>query len=160
MGVRRGSRPSLVDVHHKDATSYVSASVERLTSGTWAWLHVRAWLLGKMENVCPGSSRWILPAGGAALVAVMVLFCVLIDLLALYSKLCAVIVPFVALMCGYLLLALRFRTTWTSTGIYVTFCGSLLSEAVGFFLFSTLTYRRQVTLYIMLTRALVANPIG
>ena len=73
------------------------------------------------------------------------LFCVLIDLLALYSKLCAVIVPFVALMCGYLLLALRFRTTWTSTGIYVTFCSSVVSEAVGFFFFSTLTLRRQVT---------------
>ena len=116
--------------------AYVSVSVRSLESGVVS--DVWNATLAKMESAAPGSDRWlvggVVGVAGVALVALWAL----IDVVALYSRVCGVVVPVAALVCGYLLLTLTFRSTWTSTGIYLTFCGGVVGEIIGFFLFSTL----------------------
>ena len=77
---------------------------------------------------------WAAPAALLAGLALLTLLWTLLDVVHLYAQLCAAAAPFFALVCGYLLLALGFRHSWTPTGIYVTFCGSVVGEAVGLFL--------------------------
>jgi len=146
--IRRGSRNSVSGAgeNHPD-TPYVSVSVRSLDNDQWiceALRHLRDWLVGHIERTCPGSTRWVL-AGAAALgLLTLFLLCALLDLVHLYSQFCSIAVPFFAMICGYLLLALGFRHTWTSTGIYLTFCGSVVGETVGFFLSSALVTSGQV----------------
>ena len=117
--------------------AYVSVSVRSLDSSVL--LDVWNAALTKMESLSPGSSRRVVGGMvGVASVALLALW-TLIDVLALYSKVCGVVVPVAALICGYLLLALTFRSTWTSTGIYLTFCGGVIGEIIGFFLFNMMT---------------------
>ena len=135
---RRGSfRRSGVGGMAATTNAYVSVSVRSLDSSVL----VDAWntTLTKLENISPGSSRWVLGGVvGVSGVALLALWA-LIDVLAFYSRICDVVVPVAALVCGYLLLALTFRSTWTSTGIYLTFCGGVIGEIIGFFLFSMMT---------------------
>ena len=160
---RRGSRSSEYNQQQQqqqnhysrdnchNATSnspYVSVAVRVLESGSGrvgladacsicrdAW----HWMSSALERRCPaGWTPWIMAAGAATVGSVFSLFWVLIDLVWLYSLLCSITVPFFALMSAYLLLALSFRHSWTPTAIYLTFCGSVVGETVGFFLSSAL----------------------
>ena len=105
-----------------------------------------AWdgLGARIERSWPGSGGALLNALTAVVVAAVVSLYYLIDFVHIYSQLCSVLVPFLSLICGYLLLTLALRHTWTPTGIYLTFCGSVVGETVGFFLSSALTFQDQV----------------
>ena len=149
--IRRASRNWLSGAGENAAdTPAVSVSVRSLDNDQWMCQvvrHLRDWLVGHIERTCPGSTRWVL--AGAAVLALLTLFllCALLDLVHLYSQFCSIAVPFFAMICGYLLLALGFRHTWTSTGIYLTFCGSVVGETVGFFLSSALVTSAQVKVW-------------
>lgn len=157
---RRGSRCSeyqqSAQNHNRDhcqtnsgTSPYVSVAVRVLESGTGpmnfsticcACENGWNWLAGVVERRCPpGWTPWILATGLATLASLLSVLWTLMDVVWLYSQLCSLTVPFFALMSGYLLLALGFRHSWTPTGIYLTFCGSVVGETVGFFLSSALT---------------------
>ena len=143
-GGHRGSVRRLPTAGKDGKASYVSVSVRWLESG--AWLDVCNGVAAKLEADRPGSSRWVAGAG----LSVLLLLWTLIDVLALCSTLCRVLVPVAAIVCGYLLLALTFRNSWTATGIYVTFCGGVVGEIVGACLFnalSTLSNVSSVSIY-------------
>lgn len=134
---RRGSRGS---GGAENNSRYVSVSVRVLDGGAGesfpsGWmLDVWRWLI---ESYMTNSCWWTPWALGAGLIPISIAIW-LIDWIRLYAQLCSLAVPCFALMCGYLLLALGFRHSWTSTGIYLTFCGSVIGETVGFFLSSAL----------------------
>lgn len=156
---RRGSRSSeyqqSAQNHNRDhcpssvAGPYVSVAVRVLESGAGpmslaamcctcqdAW----NWLSSAVERRSPpGWTPWILATVLTSLVSILSVLWFLMDVVWLYSQLCSLTIPFFALMSGYLLLALGFRHSWTPTGIYLTFCGSVVGETVGFFLSSALS---------------------
>ena len=132
-GSRRGSRGAANEhqTANNSSSRYVSVSVRILDGDSGCWADVWRWL----ESYCrPGWTPWILGAVLAAALAAASL----VDWLRFYAQLCSLIVPFFAVMSGYLLLALGFRHSWTPTGIYLTFCGSVVGETVGFFLSTAL----------------------
>lgn len=153
---RRGSRGGEQQQQHQQTTNpstsnntggrYVSVSVRILDGEPSCWTEAWRW----MESYCrPGWAPWIL----AAVLVITFAAASLVNWLRLCAQLCSLVVPFLALISGYLLLALSFRHSWTPTGIYLTFCGSVVGETVGFFLSTALvdnssplrSYRQQVT---------------
>ncbi len=134
----------------QDASSSTSASEWSLSPPTW-WPWLQEWpdcgspwpfhLLSAFSSRTGGGGDG---GGGGSIVTWLVLILALIlallavDLQSLYGQLCSLVMPLAALMSGYLLLALGFRTTWTTTGIYLTFCGSVVGELTGFFLSTAL----------------------
>lgn len=157
---RRGSRSSEYQQqnhNNKDANSqigasgspYVSVAVRVLESGSGRIFGFREacstgrdifhWISAAVERHCPPRwTPWILAVGSVIVGSLLTILWVLMDVVWIYSELCSLTVPFFALMSGYLLLALGFRHSWTPTGIYLTFCGSIVGETVGFFLSSAL----------------------
>ena len=141
--------------HSATTSPYISVAVRVLESGsgrigfngvcTWcreSW----HWLSSVVEQQCPpGWTSWVLAAGVATVGSLLSILWVLMDVVWIYSQLCSLTVPFFALMSGYLLLALGFRHSWTPTGIYLTFCGSVVGETVGFFLSSALESQVRLT---------------
>ncbi|XP_059353085.1 uncharacterized protein LOC132088365 [Daphnia carinata] len=157
---RRGSRSSEYQQqnhNNKDINSqigasgspYVSVAVRVLESGSGRIFGFREacstgrdifhWISATVERHCPPRwTPWILAVGSVIVGSLLTILWVLMDVVWIYSQLCSLTVPFFALMSGYLLLALGFRHSWTPTGIYLTFCGSVVGETVGFFLSTAL----------------------
>lgn len=128
---------------------YVSVAVRVLESGSsrifgfrdaCSWCReIWHWIEAAVERRCPPRwTPWILAGGSVMAGSLLAILWVIMDVVWIYSQLCSLTVPFFALMSGYLLLALGFRHSWTPTGIYLTFCGSIIGETVGFFLSSAL----------------------
>ena len=128
---------------------YVSVAVRVLESGSssifgfrdaCSWCReIWHWIEATVERHCPPRwTPWILAGGSLMVGCFLAISWILMDVVWIYSQLCSLTVPFFALMSGYLLLALGFRHSWTPTGIYLTFCGSIIGETVGFFLSSAL----------------------
>lgn len=168
---RRGSRSSdqqqqAGQNHNRDSPSsggqnqsssnpYISVAVRVLQSrdGPMSWNSVSCscrdawqWIWSAVEQRCPpGWTPWIVSAGLATLSCLLFVLWILIDIVWIYSQLCSLAVPFFALMSGYLLLAIGFRHSWTPTAIYLTFCGSVIGETVGYFLLSTFVLQVRAT---------------
>ncbi|EFX75429.1 hypothetical protein DAPPUDRAFT_250482 [Daphnia pulex] len=128
---------------------YVSVAVRVLESGSsrifgfrdaCSWCRdIWHWIEAAVERRCPPRwTPWILAGGSIMAGSFLAILWVIMDVVWIYSQLCSLTVPFFALMSGYLLLALGFRHSWTPTGIYLTFCGSIIGETLGFFLSSAL----------------------
>lgn len=128
---------------------YVSVAVRVLESGSsrifgfrdaCSWCRdIWHWIEAAVERRCPPRwTPWILAGGSVMAGSLLAILWVIMDVVWIYSQLCSLTVPFFALMSGYLLLALGFRHSWTPTGIYLTFCGSIIGETLGFFLSSAL----------------------
>lgn len=148
---RRGSRSS----EHNHHVQQVPVSLVVLDEGAarlGAWC--RDWVSARLEEqLGPGWSRWVLTGAVTLTTALLALLFALVDVVCAYAQLCSVPVPFFALMSGYLLLALALRKSWTPTGIYITFCGSVAGELIGLFLTSAFVQSRQVTCSLHLGQA-------
>lgn len=136
---RRGSRASNEHGHHHNVQQQQQAAQQRAATSGRDGLRLWCRLCGRIEErLGVGRSRWVLAGAAAVASGLVTLLFALVDVVCAYAQLCSVPVPFIALMSGYLALALALRRSWTPTGIYITFCGSVAGELVGFFITSAL----------------------
>ena len=143
MSSRRGSR-SNEHYHHVQQVLVSPVVLDGSAIRLPVWC--RDWLSARLEeHLGPGWPRWALTGAVTLTTVLLALLFALVDVVCAYAQLCSVPMPFFALMSGYLLLALALRKSWTPTGIYITFCGSVAGELIGLFLTSAFVHSRQVT---------------